>query len=450
MNTVAAVAGVRRGMLRREAEAVCPAVTTLVADPGAEAIAFEPVVRTVEEVIPRVEVAHPGLLFAPVAGAVRYYGDEDTVVALVSERLAIEAEGSKVGLADGPFAARMAAGSANGGPNLVADTATFLAELDIAVLEVGDLVDTFRWLGIRTLGDLTVLPRATVASRFGTPGIEAHRIASGEDRDLHPRSVPEDSAVEETFDPPLEDLDQVAFAARFLAGRLLEALGPFGGLPHRVDVMAEALAGPPRVRTWRSAHPFSESELAERVRWQMRAWVESGGVPGGIVRLRLAPADLSDRGRQLRLDHDAASDLDMRRALGRAQGILGPDAVLGSRPQGGRDPGERVRWHRWGEEPPAPSLDPKAPWPGRLPSPSPTLVPPTPPTVEVEWDGGFPSRIRLGSRWEAVLGWAGPWRHTGRWWDGAAPVDRYQIVTSAGAFLCEVGKERTVVVGVYD
>ena len=41
-------AGVRPGMRRREAEALCPVVVTLIADPGAEAAAFEPVAAAVE------------------------------------------------------------------------------------------------------------------------------------------------------------------------------------------------------------------------------------------------------------------------------------------------------------------------------------------------------------------------------------------------------------------
>ena len=190
--------------------------------------------------------------------------------------------------------------------------------------------------------------------------------------------------------------------------------------------------------------------MADRIRWQLRAWVESGGVPGGLIRLRVAPADLSDRGRQLRLTDDAATDLEERRALARAQALLGPDAVLQARPQGGRQPGEQVQWHRWDEQPGEPPHDPTAPWPGRLPSPTPVLVPPDPPAVEVEWDGGVPVRIRLGSRWEPVLSWAGPWRVIDRWWGGRAPADRYQIVTSAGAFLCEVVDGRCSMTGIYD
>jgi len=448
---LAEAAGVRTGMRRREAEGLCPTVVSLDADPGAEAVAFEPVVAAVEAIVPRVEVAHPGLMFVPVGGAVRYYGGEEPLADAVAAALEETAgTGGRVGLADGPFAARLAAGAAGDGPVVVPDTAAFLAAHGVEALGAEDLAVTFRWLGITTLGDLARLPRAAVASRFGNEGLDAHRVASGEDRSLAPRRIPEDLEVADDFDPPLANLEQAAFAARALAARLIDALVPVGGLAHRVEVEATAADGPVRARTGRSSHPFGEADLAERVRWQLRAWVESGDVPGGITRIRIAPADLSDTGRQLLLGEDAATEDDARRALGRAQSLVGPDAVLQARPQGGRDPAERVLWHRWGEEPPAPRHDPDAPWPGRLPSPTPALVATDPPRLEVEWEGGFPTRVRLGSRWEQVLSWAGPWRRTGVWWEGEGPADRYQIVTSAGAVLCEVRDEGCVLVGVYD
>lgn len=442
--------GARVGMRRGEAEALAPTVVTLVSDPGAEAAAFEPVAVAIEAVVPRLEMAAPGLVFLPVAGTIRYYGSEEILVATVAAAVAAVAPGGRLGLADGPFAARLAAERAGDGPVIVTDTPRFLAGVDIAAVGVEELVATFRWLGIGTLGGLASLPREAVASRFGPAGLEAHRIATGEDRLVRPRPIPDDVAADTGFDPPLLDFDQVSFAARSLAALLLEAVAPSGAMPHRVDITVVSAAGATRTRTWRSPHPFSEVELAERVRWQVRAWIESGGVPGGVVRLRLVPADLSDRGRQLRFDEDAAAEADTRRALGRAQGLVGPDAVLQAMPQGGRDPGERVLWHRWGEEPGPALLDPAAPWPGRPSSPSPTLVPPEPRPFEIEWDAGFPVRARLGSRWEAVLTWAGPWRRTGRWWSGEPAADRYQVVTSAGAFLCEVRDGRTWLVGVYD
>ena len=442
---------VRVGMLRREAEAVCPTVITLVQDRGAEAGVFEPVVVAVEAVVPQVEIMQPGLVYVPIAGAIRYYGSEEAVVQRIAEAVADAAgNGARIGVAQGPFAAFQAAERATEAPFVVTDESAFLASLDVSTLGSEDLASTFRWLGITTLGELAGLPRAAVASRFGRVGLEAHRRASGEDRDSHPRSIPVDRAVEERFEEPLVNLEQAGFAARNLAHRLLGQLRSDGAAPHRVEVVAESVDGSVLSRVWRSADPFDEAGLAERIRWQLRAWVESNGVPGGLRRLRVVPADMSGEGRQLGLGEDPASEAEATRALLRAQSLVGPHAVLQARPQGGRDPGERVQWFRWGEDVPAPARDASAPWPGSVPAPSPALVPPAPRPFTIEWEDGLPVRVRLRSRWEPVLSWAGPWRRVGRWWEGETNADRYQLVTSAGAFLCEVREEQAFLVAIYD
>lgn len=441
-------------MRRGEAEAICPTVVTVASDPSIEAVRFEPVARAIEELIPRIEMATPGLVFAPVAGAVKYYGGEEPLVDLVAKEIdKVTGPGFQIGLAAGPFAAHRAA--ERGRPVLIVeDDAAFLASLDIAALGSEELAATFRWLGITTLGSLAELPRNAVTTRFGHVGTEAHRIAHGLDRAPTARQIPPDLDVEERFSPPLENLEQAAFVARAMANRLVTELRAHGAAPHRVEVTAEAADGTTRVRTWRNRDPFDESTLAERVRWQLRAWLDSArfrsgpGIRGGVVRLRIAPADVSDRGRQLALTDDARSVAEAERALIQAQAIVGIDGVMQARPKGGRAPGDQVAWYRWGDEPP--ETDAKAPWPGRIPNPAPALVPPEPRPIEVEWDGPLPSRVRLGSRWVEVLSWAGPWRDIGRWWEGGSGCNRYQIVTSAGAFLCEVRDGKTYLAGVYD
>lgn len=434
-------------------------VVTVMNDPAAEAAAFEPVAVTVEEVVPRIEVSVPGMLFAPVTGAVPYYGSEAALVERVAKEIeVIGGSGWRIGVAAGPFAAQRAAELATEEEPMfvVEDDRAFLASLDIANLGKEELAETFRWLGITTLGELAQLPREAIVSRFGSEGLSAHRLSVGEDRTPQPRVIPEDIAVEERFSPPLENLEQAAFVARAMAHRLISALASSGAAPHRVEVVAKAANGTERVRVWRNADPFDEGTLAERVRWQLRAWLDAArvgrasGMGGGLVQLRIAPADLSSAGRQLALHEDAHSAAEAERALVQTQALVGLDGLLQAVPQGGRDPGEQVAWYRWGEEVSTPQRDPAAPWPGRLPAPSPALVPPEPQLLEVEWDGGMPTRVRLGARWVDVLSWAGPWRKVGRWWEGEGPVDRYQLVTSAGAFLCEVREGRTYMTGVYD
>ena len=452
--------GVSPGMPRREAEALAPFATVLLRDSGEEARRFEPVVERMESLIPRIEVVAPGLVFVPIAGAIRFYGGEDALAGLVAEELdkAVgQTRGGQalIGVADGPFAARWAAATTSvGNPLIVTDTIGFLSRLDLAALreslDADELIDTFRWLGVATLGELARLPRDALVTRFGNHGLLAHRLASGEDRFVDPRQVPPDLAVDAVFDDPLESLDAAAFAARALAERLLRRLRSSGVAPHRVSIMAEPAEGEARERIWRSADPFTEKALSDRVWWQLRAWIESGGIRGGIARIRIAPADLSDEGRQLGLLQDETSKIEAERALARAQALLGPDRVLQGRAQGGRMPQERVAWSRWGEPPVDRERDVSAPWPGATPSPSPALVPPRLQPLEVEWEGGMPARVRLGTRWEPVLTWSGPWRLSGRWWAGEQDADRYQLVTSVGAFLCVVAEGRAYLAGVYD
>ncbi|HUO46609.1 MAG TPA: DNA polymerase Y family protein [Acidimicrobiia bacterium] len=451
-------AGVHIGMGRRAAEALCPTARVIFRDLGAETRRFEEVIDALEGLIPRVEVVEPGLAFLLVEGALRYYGGEEELMRVMEKELAGVASGAQLGLAEGPFAARWAALSAVTGSLIVTDTTTFLADLDVSALEHEELIDTFRWLGVTTLGSLASLPREAIASRFGSEGLVAHRLASGEDRSPQPRTISPLLAAEAHYDDPLENLEQLAFASRALSARLMNGLHREGIAPHRVEITAEAANGTCRSRVWRSTDPFTEYTLIERVWWQLRAWIEQGGIPGGLVRLRLDPQDLSGDGRQMALLETVGDGWqgydptrpEAERALARVQALVGPDAVLQADSQGGRLPVERIQWHRWGEEVGTPERSPDHPWAGTTPGPSPALVPPQLTPLEVEWDEGMPVRLRLSSRWEVIHNWAGPWRLSGRWWKGEGHADRYQLVTSAGAFLIVVTEGKAYVAGIYD
>ncbi len=84
-------AGVALGMPRREAEVLAPFATVLERDVAEEARRFEVVVELVEDLVPRVEVVSPGLLYVPVDGAVRFYGGEEAL----AERM-VEATGAGI------------------------------------------------------------------------------------------------------------------------------------------------------------------------------------------------------------------------------------------------------------------------------------------------------------------------------------------------------------------
>src|ERR687892_52214 len=174
--------GVLPGLRRREAQGRCPELELLAHDPARDARAFEPVLVAVEELTPWVEVLRPGACAFPARGAARYHGGEPalavTVTAAVHAALGGRG-GCRVGIADGTFAAGLAARHHAIVPP--GGSRAFLAPLPVTALDRPDLADLLVRLGLRTLGDLAALPRADLAARFGPEGARASRLASGLD-----------------------------------------------------------------------------------------------------------------------------------------------------------------------------------------------------------------------------------------------------------------------------
>jgi protein ImuB len=449
---VARADGVRRGLRRREAQARCPELMVLGHDPGRDARAFEPVAAAVEELAPGVEVLRPGLCAFAARGPARYFGGEEAVaerlVDQVAQSCGVE---SLLGVAEGVFAATLAARR----PTIVAPgrTREFLAPLDIDVLDRPELVDLMRRLGIRTLGAFAALPQRDVAARFGPDGALAHRLARGlEERPLLARRPPVDLTVVSVLDPPVERIDTAAFAARTLAEQLHDLLASHGFACTRLGIEAQTEHGEELSRVWRHDGVLTAVDIADRVRWQLDGWLtaRAGGVrpTAGISVLRLVPEEIvADGGLQLGLWGDVGeADERAHRVLARVQGMLGPEAVLTAVLGGGRDPADQVRYVPWRDE--RSPERPDAPWPGRLPTPSPATVLPVPlPAVVLAADGapvGVTGRYAVtappaqivvsGKPPRTVLAWAGPWPVEERWWDaaGARRRARFQVVV-AGA-----------------
>ena len=108
----ARIEGVTQNMRRREAQGRCPELVVLEHDPARDARAFEPVVASLDVLTPRIEVSEPGRCAFPTLGPARYFGGDDPL-AKRAHALASEVLGDRgavhVGVADGPFAAALAA-----------------------------------------------------------------------------------------------------------------------------------------------------------------------------------------------------------------------------------------------------------------------------------------------------------------------------------------------------
>ncbi len=457
--------GVHVGLRRREAQSRCPEVLVLDHDPLRDARAFEVVAGAVEAVTPRVELTRPGLCSFPTRGPSRYFGGDEALAGRVGALVAAAVPGpSRVGVADGPFAAAQAARRGVVVPP--GDTPAFLAPLPVGVLADPDLIDVFLRLGLRTLGDLAALPRADLVARFGWPGERAHRLASGDD-DRRPdtRPPPPDLVATVELDPPAERVDAAAFAAKRLADELHQRLADRGLSCAQVLVVAETEHGERLERCWRHEGALTAAATADRVRWQLEGWLTASHAtssrPGDIARptsgitlLRLEPDEVAPaRGRQLGFwGGETAAAERAARALARVQGLLGPGTASVPEPRGGRSPAERVALVPVDAvaltERELSGFAVPSPWPGGLPTPAPARVHLPGTAVEVVDRHGepvgvsgrglataAPARVTLGGGPDQeVVGWAGPWPVDERWWDRATHRRRarFQVLTAAG------------------
>ncbi|MEI8238121.1 MAG: DNA polymerase Y family protein [Actinomycetota bacterium] len=470
----AAAEGVHLGHRRREAQARCPHVRIEQLDTARDARAFDQVVQAVGQMVPRLEVTEPGTLTFMARGPARYFGGEEAMAANVVQ-IAAQAMGVSlaavggfgVGVADGRFAASVAARDAVGRkpamvPAGAESTASFLAsrpvQLLVEVAEVpADFVHLLHRLGVHRLGQVAELPAVHVSARFGAMGRFAHRLAGGGDERLPgTHDPPMGLHVQRVFDEPVHHSDVLVFVARQLADELGAVLAADGRVCTRLVVQVETEHGEQSERVWYRSTGLTASAMVERVRWQLDGWAQQHTLTAGVTLLRLDPIEVrGDDGEQLGLwGGRTQADDWATRAVARLVAIAGEQQVLVPAVHGGRQPHDAYRWvPSVGvdlDDPATRLTVPDVPWPGRLPAPSPAVVhSPSKPIEVLDETGAMvrvsgrgvvsaaPAQLRVGGSLETVQAWAGPWPIDECWWDAARArrAARFQVLTVSGRLL---------------
>jgi protein ImuB len=448
----AARQGVQIGMRRREAQAVCPELHIAANNKERDRLMFEPVVRAVSELVPLVEVSTPGVILLATRGPSRYVGGDDALAqrlhGITCDALALLADGRPItfgiGIADGRLTALVVAHAAAGRYVVVepGESAQCLAQLPVSVLadfaEIDrDVVSLLHRLGLSCVGDLATMKSSDLVGRFGPVGFELHRLARGYDR--HPPitiAPPPERASTHRFELSVEDVNVVVATARTVADELVTHLNNQGVSCVRLHICMQTDHGEQSDRLWYQPEGLTAAAMAERVRWQMDAWIATRGLTSGVVLLRYSPVGLRAReGRQLGLwGGSTQADEWATRAIERLTTMLGADSVRVAQWRGGRDVGEVfaltpaavVDMERRAES----VVIKETVWSGALPTPSPSIVYDEPLLAVVNDASGCvvrvsgrhelsasPAHVVIGRHAYNVVSWAGPWPVEERWWD---------------------------------
>jgi protein ImuB len=341
--------GVHPGMALGEALARCPRLMLIPPDPVGVADRWERVLVRLESVGAAIEPERPGLGCFEARGLMRLHGGIDGVLSAAHRAIRMPA---RYGVAPSRFAAVVAAtrarvrrpvivgrdGGGRGneilrrrlGRDDCALVRAFLAPMPVKLLRaqpaLAELPEALERLGIRTLGELASIPPATLADRFGSVGLHAYRLASGDDVVLHPR--PASEQVRESLElPEAATGPALAQALELLIDRMLARPERRGRTVRSVAlsaVLVELGGG------WREQVAFREA-LADPVRMRLALAPRLQSIPAPAQELRLAVERFGPpAGDQRPLLDDPASArmVRLREAIRQARAAAGPEAAL--------------------------------------------------------------------------------------------------------------------------
>src|SRR6266550_5140617 len=250
---------VEPGLPVRQAEHLCPHATLLSSDPVAADGLRERIAAALYDLAPCVEVRVDGIAWLDLEGVPS--PSESIREARRRLRTAIGRE-PRLGLAPGPFSARLAAARARPGRLLKIDDArAFLAPLPTRELWLDDeQMERLDLLGLRTLGAVAAIGPRELESQLGRDGRHAVLLARGLEPDqLTPWRPPLFTSVHRQFDPPIEDREALLFVARALCDDLAAELGLRGAGAKQILVRLLLESAPHEQRDSLVRHPLSSA-----------------------------------------------------------------------------------------------------------------------------------------------------------------------------------------------
>ena len=466
VSAAAGRAGIRAGMTIAEARAVCAELQELPWDEVAVAGATTEMTALLLEASPQVTpaVGTPGMWWVGASGFGGRGGERELAHAL--RRIAARWHPRpRVAIADSCVAARAATWAGTSFQREGDDRslicivphghdAGYLAPAPLALVPMGDeLRLALQALGLRTVGSFAALSAEDVERRWGNEGLQAWRLARGDDsrRPVLTR-VSDFPIVEAELPMPATTMEPILFLVRAALDRLTTQLvrrgqavaalsitlsldDRRGTLPTDAFVRAHTVT-----REIRLARPVARSiPLFERCRALLDSWTLSAPAIGVAVSIVAAAPLSGEQGDFLETTWRDEAALDA--ALARLRTELGPNVVV--KPVA-RDAHVPEKTGSWIEDTTGASLaDVARPrdnmsvdqltWSARR-DPAIRLLE-SPESVFVVCDDGVPRAVTWRGRRLTIERAVGPERLSGDWWDDGYRRDYWRCESAFGDFV---------------
>jgi protein ImuB len=426
------VSGWLRGMTVAQARTVAPDLVVRPVSLQALASAQAALVDVALSASPRVEDAGGGLAVLDLVGTNALFPTQRGLLTALEVRLAdVGLPSVRIGIGPTCTVAQLAARH-DGGGHIVrdAEASAFLTTLPLDLLHPSDELweRLTRW-GLRTLGDLAVLPRPALGTRLGEEGVHLAHRARG--RDLAPfRPAPQRLRFEETSEPgyAVANLETLAFSLRGVLDRLARRLRVRGLAVRELLVELTLESGQSFARSVSLGAPTGEVPvLLSLVRLALEK--DPPDEPVELIRISATPGCVEPAQLDLFLP-PLPAPAELAVTVARLEALCGPERVGAPGVENTHRPDaayleEFATEHRRATRVSDTQAAPRAVMALRA------LRPPR--LLRVWLREKTPERVELDSAVLRVLRCAGPWRLFGEWWgDSRFARDYFDVELSDG------------------
>jgi protein ImuB len=222
----AAKAGLYKGMALTDARAQFERLDIAFASPRKDAVLLEKLADWCDRYTPIVVLDEPHGLILDLTGCIHLFGDENSLVQDIHKRLFRSGMIVRSALASNPAAARAFARHSPGGNIARNDETHRLYTLPLLSLDIEEThLASLKRAGLRSVGDIDVLPRAALTARFGASLVDRLDALFGrQDKPITPRRIVPVCMVERRMAEPLVAMESVEQILLSLSDELFHRL----------------------------------------------------------------------------------------------------------------------------------------------------------------------------------------------------------------------------------
>lgn len=401
------------------------------------------------EFSPLIERTAAGTVVLDVSGMDRMFGSPREIAAAMARRAAASGLKVRIALASNPDTAICVA-RAFSGIHVVpyGDEAKYLEGIPLALLAgCVEMLETLERWGIRTCGQLALLPVAGIAGRLGPEGLRLQKLARGAiERPLVPAEAPLRFEEEMELEYPVELLEPLSFILARLLGEICAHLEARGLATNELRLRLDLEGGGEHARSLRLPVPMCDSRAFLKL---LQLDLGSHPPEAAVARVEIAAEPVEPRVAQNGLFVPVTPEPEkLELTLARVANLVGEGNVGSPELLDSHRPGA-FRMRKFGVPTAAPPVA------GRSAAVHLALRifrPPRPARVQAA--SGRPEHVSAQGIRGKVLSAAGPWRTSGDWWTRDPWArDEWDVALNDGALYriyCEHAGGRWFVEGSYD